>query len=216
MSTTIARPSSALSVVGLLLFSAMPLTFAVIRALQFIGIVEIMPQLAGGVAIPVAVHIGGAMVYAVLGAFQFSTALRRRWPIWHRVAGRFAFGAGLLVALSALWLTFGYATMSAGGVLLAVFRVIVGSAMALSLIFGLSAILRRDLARHRKCMIRAYALGLGAATQMIVLVIGEIAIGAPLGDMLRAWLMGLAWSINVAVAEWIIRRNPRSLCPVHQ
>lgn len=198
--------SSALPIAGLLLFSAMPLTFAVIRALQFMGLVEIMPPLAESVAVPVAIHIGGALIYATLGAFQFSTSLRRRWPSWHRRAGRLTFGAGMLVALSALWLTFGYATVSAGGILLAVLRVIVGSAMALSLAFGLASILSRDVARHREWMIRAYALGLGAATQMIILMIGEIVTGAPLGELARAVLMGIAWSINFATAEWIIRR----------
>jgi hypothetical protein len=169
-----------------------------------------MPPVAGRVVVPVAIHIGGALVYATLGAFQFSAALRRRWPLWHRLAGRLTFAAGMLVALSALWLTFGYASTSIGGMLLAAFRVVVGSAMALSLALGLLAILRRDVARHREWMIRAYALGLGAATQMIILMIGEILIGPPLGELERAMLMGLAWSINLAVAEWIIRHGRRS------
>jgi uncharacterized membrane protein len=38
--------------------------------------------------VPVVVHILCAVAYAILGAFQFSGALRRRWPGWHRVAGR--------------------------------------------------------------------------------------------------------------------------------
>jgi hypothetical protein len=207
MSVAIAGRTSALPIAGLLLFGAMPLTFAMIRALQLMGVVDIMPPLAGNVVVPVGVHIGGALVYATLGAFQFSAFLRRRWPLWHRLAGRLAFAAGMLVALSALWLTFGYGTMSVGGMLLAAFRVVVGSTMALSLALGLLSILRRYVARHRKWMIRAYALGLGAATQMIILTIGEILTGAPLDELARAGLMGLAWSINFAVAEWVIRRG---------
>jgi len=207
MSSAITWRSSALPIVGLLLLGAMPLTFAVIRALQLMGVVEIMPPVAGSVVAPVAAHIGSALVYATLGAFQFSVSLRHRWPSWHRLAGRLTFVAGMLVALSALWLTFGYLTVSIGGVLLATFRVVVGSAMALSLALGLSAILRRDVARHREWMIRASALGLGAATQMIILTIGEILTGGPPGELERAGLMGLPWSINFAAAEWIIRRG---------
>ena len=30
------------------------------------------------------VHVVGAVVYALLGAFQFSARLRRRHPNWHR------------------------------------------------------------------------------------------------------------------------------------
>ncbi len=54
---------------------------------------------------PVVVHILCAVAYAILGAFQFSGALRRRWPGWHRVAGRVLVVLGLAVAFSALWMT---------------------------------------------------------------------------------------------------------------
>lgn len=37
--------------------------------------------------VPVVLHIVGAGLYALLGAFQFSSAVRRRWPRWHRRAG---------------------------------------------------------------------------------------------------------------------------------
>jgi len=107
MNGAISRRSSALPIAGLLLLGAMPLTFAAIRALQLMGMVEIMPPVAGSVVVPITIHIGGALVYAILGAFQFSAPLRRRWPLWHRLAGRLTFGAGMLVALSALWLTLG-------------------------------------------------------------------------------------------------------------
>ena len=55
--------------------------------------------------LPVVVHIVSAIGYAVLGAFQFSSGLRRRHPGWHRSAGRVLVVLGLAVALSALWMT---------------------------------------------------------------------------------------------------------------
>ena len=55
--------------------------------------------------VPVVMHILCAVAYAILGAFQFSGALRRRWPGWHRVAGRVLVVLGLAVAFSALWMT---------------------------------------------------------------------------------------------------------------
>src|SRR5437588_11792203 len=55
--------------------------------------------------VPVVVHIVCAVLYAMVGAFQFSGALRRRWRGWHRVAGRVLVVLGLGVALSALWMT---------------------------------------------------------------------------------------------------------------
>lgn len=36
---------------------------------------------------PVMIHVVAATVYALLGAFQFSTRIRLRWRNWHRRAG---------------------------------------------------------------------------------------------------------------------------------
>jgi hypothetical protein len=79
--------------------------------------------------------------------------------------------------------------------------------MLASIVLGVAAVLRRDIARHREWMIRAYALGLGAATQMLVLMVAEMISGGPPTELNRALLLGLAWGINVVIAEWSIRRG---------
>ena len=198
--------SSALLVAGLVLLSALPLTFGILRLLQLAGLSDLMPP-AQASAIPLVSHIVGALAYTLLGAIQFSPALRRRWPAWHRLAGRLALVGATLVVLSAFWLTLTYATPGIEGLVLAGFRVAVASAMAAAIALGLAAILKRQVARHRAWMIRAYALGLGSATQMLVLMLAEIVTGGPPNDMNRALLMGLAWGINLVVAEWSIRRG---------
>jgi hypothetical protein len=198
--------SSAWLVAGLMLFSAMPLTFGILRLLQLAGFSDLMPP-ASAAPIPLVAHIVGALAYTLLGAVQFSPAIRRRWPAWHRIAGRLALVGAALVVFSALWLTAAYTTPSVGGLVLAGLRVAVASAMAVSIALGLAAILRRQVARHREWMIRAYALGLGAATQMFVLTIAEIVSGGAPTELDRALLMGLAWGINLTVAEWRIRRS---------
>jgi hypothetical protein len=43
--------------------------------------------------------------------------------------------------------------------------------------------------------------------QALTLAIGEIVLGPP-GEVARGLLMGAAWAINLALAEWIIRRPP--------
>jgi hypothetical protein len=58
--------------------------------------------------VPLVVHIVTALAYAVLGAFQFSAALQRRRPGWHRAAGRGLVVPGLAVAFSAVCLTLFY------------------------------------------------------------------------------------------------------------
>ena len=56
-------------------------------------------------------------------------------------------------------------------------------------------------------MLRGYALGMGAGTQPLTLLAGALIVGPP-SELSRALLMGAAWAINLAVAEWAIRRLP--------
>ena len=152
--------------------------------------------------IPVIVHIVCAVLYAVLGAFQFSNGLRRRRPNWHRVTGRLVVGLGLAVAFSALWMTAFYPRIP-GGALATVFRLEFGTGMAASIVLGFIAIRRRDIARHRAWMARAYALALGAGTQVLTLGIGKPIFGD--SELTTALMLGAGWGINLAVVEYIIR-----------
>jgi uncharacterized membrane protein len=158
--------------------------------------------------VPVIVHIVCAVLYAILGAFQFSTGLRRRWPAWHRVAGRVLVVLGLAVAFSALWMTAFYPRVP-GGELAHVFRLAFGTGMAASIILGFNAIRRHDVARHRAWMARAYALALGAGTQVLTLGIGNAIFGT--SELNTALMLGAGWGINLAVVEYVIRaRTPAS------
>jgi hypothetical protein len=47
------------------------------------------------------------------------------------------------------------------------FRLVFGSAMAISIALGLKAIRRRDYASHGAWMMRGYAIGLGAGTRVL-------------------------------------------------
>jgi len=141
----------------------------------------------------------------LVGAFQFAPRFRRNHRAWHRRAGRVLTVAGLLVAGSALWMTLGYQAQPGTGDLLYVLRLMFGSAMAGSLVLGFSAIRRRDIPAHRAWMIRAYALGLGAGTQVFTIGIAGALFGN--GEFRGDLAKGAAWVINLAVAEWTIRRN---------
>jgi hypothetical protein len=80
-----------------------------------------------------------------------------------------------------------------------------GAAMALSIVQGVVAIRRRDVAQHQAWMRRAHAIGLGAGTQALTQLPGRLLFGAPDAGTL-ALMMGAAWACNLAVAEWLIRR----------
>jgi uncharacterized membrane protein len=200
-------------VTALLVLSAFPLVAGAFRLSQLASGAEITPANARFFAspLPVVVHIVSAGVYAILGAFQFANGFRRRWPSWHRAAGRLVVVCGLLVGLSGLWMTLFYPLPDSDGALLYVFRLLFGSAQVVSIVLGFTTIRRGDVNGHRAWMARGYAIGLGAATQMLTLMVGEIIAGPP-GELSRALLMGAAWVINLAIAEWAIRkrRTPRA------
>lgn len=157
--------------------------------------------------LPIALHVLGAAIYVLLGPLQFSAGLRRRAPRWHRAAGRLLVVSGLAVGVSALWMTLTLPHQAGGGDLLFAARLLFGFAMVGAIGFGFWAIRQGDVSTHRRWMTRAYAIGLGAATQILVLMLAEIVAGHP-GDLTRAFLMSGSWLINLAIAEWTVRRKP--------
>lgn len=193
----------------LLVLAVIPLTSGVLRLVQLSGGPEVMPADQRFTVSPAAVvlHVVASAVFAVAGAFQFLPRFRSRGRSWHRRVGRAVAVAGLLVAGSALWLTLGYAAKPGTGDLLYLARLAVGSATAASLVLGVVSIRRRDVAAHRAWMIRAYALGLGAGTQVFTDGFGGALFGT---GVLASDLQKIAgWVINLAVAEYVIRRRRR-------
>jgi uncharacterized membrane protein len=201
------RPRNGPVPVALVALSLIPLAAGTLRLVQLAGGPAIIPadHRFVGFPAPLVLHILGAAVYAVVGAFQFAPRFRRNHRTWHRRTGRVLTVAGLVVAGSALWLTLVYQAQPGTGGLLFVLRLLFGSGMAGCLILGFSAIRRRNIAAHRAWMIRAYALGLGAGTQLFTIGIGGALFGE--GEFRGDLAKGAAWVINLAVAEWTIRRN---------
>ena len=191
---------------GLIAFGLVPILANALRRVAM-AVAPAAPSSGegGGMSLPVVLHVVGATVFVVLGALQFSAGFRRRRPSWHRIAGRLAILAALLAAGSGIWLAF--ATLADYSPLLFLFRLLAAAGLALYIILGFRAIRQRRLPRHRAWMIRAFAIGLGAATQVFTLGFGEGIFGE--SELSIALLNGAGWAINLAVAEWIIRRTPR-------
>ena len=160
--------------------------------------------------LPVALHILVVIPYSILGAFQLAPALRRRRPGWHRAAGRILVVFGLVVALTGLWMAHFYSWPQGDGELLYILRFVFASAMAMAIVLAMDAIRRRDFAAHGAWMIRSYAIGMGAGTQVLTHIPYFVLFGKP-GELSRAVLMGAGWVINVVAAEWIIRRGASGL-----
>jgi uncharacterized membrane protein len=189
VTTATAAAPSRLVPAGLILLSLVPVLAGSARLAQ--------PAAA---SLPLVVHIVSASGYAILGAFQFSPGLRRRR--WHRIAGRVLVPLGLAVGLSALWLD----QFASSGGLLYVFRLVFATAMLASLVLGFAAIRSGDVRRHRAWMTRAYAIALAAGTQVVTQGVGGAIVGT--GELNLALLAGAGWVVNLAVAEWAIRRRP--------
>jgi hypothetical protein len=202
---------------ALVVLSFIPILGGAVRLTELTGGADITPKNERFFAspIPVVLHIVSVTVYSLLGAFQFVPALRRakRGKLnWHRAAGRILIPVGLLVALTGLWMALFYALPPSDGLLLLILRLIFGTAMLVSIILGILAIRRRDFVRHGAWMTRAYAIALGAGTQALILIVPEL-LSSPPDVTSRAVLMGAAWMINLAVAEYVIRRRSRLSAP---
>jgi hypothetical protein len=160
---------------------------------------------------PVLIHVLSASVYALLGAFQFSAGIRRRWPAWHRRAGVLLLVSGLSTGATGVWMTVSYAIPpSLQGPVLYGVRLLIGGAMLTSIVKGWLSIVQRDVAQHEAWMIRAYALAQGAGTQALLFVPLMLISGAPVLGSTRDVLLSAAWVINIVVAEWLIRRRSPS------
>jgi uncharacterized membrane protein YozB (DUF420 family) len=190
---------------------AIPVAAGAFRITMLVGGGEVTPenQRFFDSPVPVVLHIVAVTIYGGVGAFQFVPSLRRRRPGWHRRAGRVLVVAGLVTALTGLWMTLFYELPEADQGVLSLVRYAVGSAIVLFLGLGFAAIRRRDVASHRAWMIRAYALAMGAATQVLTLGIPLIVtLGAEPGKLGRLVGMSAGWLVNIAIAEWAIRRQP--------
>jgi len=148
------------------------------------------------------VHVFASAVALVLGPLQFWSRLRTARPGLHRWSGRFYLGVGILLGgLAGLFMAF-HAAGGRGSRL--------GFAcLALAWLFtGLRAyraIRARDVAVHRRWMIRNFALTFAAVTLRLWLP-ASLASGIPfeVAYPVVAWL---CWVPNVLAAELLLNRT---------
>jgi hypothetical protein len=182
----------------------------VLRVTELVSGAEITPENTRAFAMPVPAlaHIISATVFFVVGAFQFVPGLRRGRRSWHRRAGLVLLPAGMVTALSGLWMTLFYVAPSPEGPALGVFRLVFGSAMLLFLVLSIRSLVIRDYVGHGSWVTRDYALGIAAGTQVLTALIWSLTIG-PLETTSEALPLGAAWVINLGIAELVIARRRR-------
>lgn len=160
------------------------------------------PVLANAYADPfLLIHAVSGMIALLLGPVQFVRRLRERLPALHRATGKAYVAACAIAAPSGFMLALG---TTAGPVAATAFAL---QAMLLPVFvaLGVHAAIHRRIRAHGEWMLRAYALIAGAITLRLTLPAGMIA-GYDFLPVYQAsaWL---AWTINLSLAEWHIRRS---------
>ena len=198
--------------ISLILLSTVPVVGGVLRLYWLSGGTEIIPgnERVLTMPLPAVIHIVSSSIFCVLGAFQFSAGIRNRNPKWHRSAGRILVPAGLTSALSGLWMTQFYPFAEFDGSILYAMRLLVGSSMFLFICFGLTAIIKRNFSCHQAWMMRGYALGMGAGTQVLTHIPWAL-FPSIQSELTRALFMGAGWVINLIVVEWILHHEVSAL-----
>ena len=184
---------------GLITLSLVPVISAGPRLIEVAGNAAPTPDNARFLVWPLAIylHAVGGSLFLILGALQFAPGPRGRW---HRTAGRAVVVAGLVAALSGIWMTLTFPAEPANGPLIYAARLVVGPAWVVCLILGLRSAIRREITAHRAWMRRAMALGLGGGTTVLILGPWILADGN-FTPTVSALAQLAAWAINLAVAE---------------
>lgn len=190
----------------LIVLTIVPFLGGLVRLQDLLSGAEITPENIRFVKspTPVVLHIISSLLFCILGAFQFPAIVRKRRPNWHRMSGRLLMPIGFIAAVTGVWMTLTYdiPTLMQGTLLYWV-RLMVGVAMALFICRSFIAIRAKNISTHRAYIIRAYALGQGAATQVLLLLPLLLTIGEITG-LFRDIVMSFAWVINIVIAERII------------
>ena len=107
------------------------------------------------------VHILPGGLFLVLAPLQFMLSLRQRHLQLHRWMGRILMVCGLIIGISALVMSY---TMNIGGPNETAATTLFAIVFLYCLIKAYRHIRRKEVARHREWMIRAFGAGLGVAT----------------------------------------------------
>jgi uncharacterized membrane protein len=156
------------------------------------------------------IHIIPGTLFMVLGPLQFVPGIRARWVAFHRWSGRVFVASGFIIGISALVMSLGL-RMAIGGAN----ETAAITLFALVFLFDLSKafihIRRREIARHREWMIRAFAIGLAVAA--IRPIVGAFFATSPFTHLTPRQFFGTAFWIGftlalIAAEAWINYTRP--------
>lgn len=150
-------------------------------------------------------HIVPGVVYLLGAPFQLSSRFRNADFTRHRRLGRVVLTAGAITGAFALVVG---VVMPFGGLAEASASTVFGVYFLIALGTAFSAIRSGDIDRHRRWMIRAFALGIAVGLIRVVVGLGE-AFGVPMADSFGA-AFWIAFVVMAIMAEIWLRVRPRA------
>jgi hypothetical protein len=149
-------------------------------------------------------HIAPGVLYLLGAPLQLAYRVRSRHYALHRRLGRVLLAAALLSGVFAV--VFGV-MFSFGGAGEAAASVVFGGWFVGCLVVAFGAVRRNDIVRHRRWMIRAFAVGIGVGTIRIwIILLTELGVLELKESFAPAFWVSFA--THVLVAEWWVRTTP--------
>lgn len=173
--------------IGIALAIVSLIVFGVIRTLDMFG--RPHPADAFGlryVEHPVValVHLGSGLLFVIFAPLQFIPQIRRRHLALHRMSGRILLVLGAFSGVFALAAAF--VLPAFGGLATQLSTLVFGAIFLYSLGQAYRNIRQKRVAAHREWMIRAFALGLGAATIRALIGLSEVLAGLTIDEVFAA------------------------------
>ncbi|MBT0586174.1 DUF2306 domain-containing protein [Alteromonas oceanisediminis] len=143
-------------------------------------------------------HLGFGAIAMLLGPFQFSAALRKKYLTMHRQSGKLYVVSVFVSSISGFIL----AWQSYGGLVTHVGFAMMALAWFYATAMAYYFIRKGEIQAHRQWMIRSYAITLAGVTLRIYLGV-SFAAGIPFSEFYPV-LSWIAWVPNLLVVEWWI------------
>lgn len=158
-------------------------------------------------SLPIILHVISSSLYSVGGGYQLlDSYLMPLRGAQHRRRGQVLICAGLVSASSGVVMTLAYPWVNDDGIAVFLMRLFVGGLAIGATLMGIYYLTKGNFRKHAEMMTRAYALGMGAATQ--VLTHFPLLFAPQLkGETFRALAMAGGWVINIACAEIFLRHQ---------
>ena len=151
-------------------------------------------------------HIVLGGLFIVLAPLQLAGPVRRRFPVLHRWAGRFLLVIGSIAAVTGIY--FGI-FLPIAGIAESIIIALVGILFLVAIMRGFRAIRRRDAARHREWMLRAFGVMVAVPATRVMGAVLDVAL-APTGiSSARLFVIDLwvTWALVIGLTEWWIRHT---------